>query len=154
MNRGKLAALFACFLFLTACGGGGEERYVGRQVGLDLPRAQEAESTDSHGGFHGDGLLLDKLVFTPADGEEIEEQIQKRGDLWNPGPFDDYLGGILYEGGPAAEGEWPRSPKTAYWFFHDRHEGEGALDQRGSWNYTAALYDAGTDTLYYLEFDT
>ena len=50
--------------------------------------------------------------------------------------------------------ELPRASEEAYWFFEDRHEGEGTLTQRGSWNYTAALYDAGTDTLYYLEFDT
>ena len=154
MRKGNLAAVFGCLLLLTACGGGKQEHYIGRQVGLDLPRAQETESLDSHGGFHGDGLRLDKLVFSSADGREIEEQIQGRGDLWNSGPFDDYLGGILYGGGPAAEGEWPRAPEEAYCFFEDRHEGKGALGERGAWNYTAALYDADTDTLYYLEFDT
>lgn len=80
----KIAAVFVCLLFLTSCGDGKQESYVGRQVGLELPRV----------------------------------------------------------------------PEEAYWFFEDRHEGEGTLTKRGSWNYTAALYDAGTDTLYYLKFDT
>ena len=131
--------------------------YIGLRIGLDLPpQLKEWESSDSHGGFHGDGLRMDILRFSAEDGEVVESLIKSRGDLWNLGPFDDYLGGIVYRSGHGAtEAGWPRYPENAYWFFRDRHsQKEKALHERSSWNYTAALYDADTDTLYYLEFDT
>ena len=147
--------LCACLLFFQGWWAG-QENYVGFRVGLSLPKAQQWESSDSHGGFHGDGLRIDKLRFSPEDGKLVEARIKSRGDLWNEGPFDDYLGGIVYAGGHGAEeAGWPRAPKSAYWFFKDRHsQRDKVLDQRHSWNYTAALFDADTDTLYYLEFDT
>ncbi len=133
-----------------------EGSYLGRKLGIGLPAPQSWESKDDHGGFHGDGLRQDVLQFSPEDGEVVEKRIKSRGDLWNPGPFDDYLGGVVYAGGHGAkEAGWPRNPENAYWFFKDRHnQKEKILTERHSWNYTAALFDTDTDTLYYLEFDT
>lgn len=148
-----LLLLLALLLALCGCSGSRAD-YVGRQVGLDLPRTESVTYQDSHGGFHGDGLLLVELAFAPEDAPSVEDGILRRGDLWNEGPFDDYLGGILYEGGPAGEGGWPRGNDDCYWYFRDRQQDERPLNRRGSWNYTAALYDAQSGTLYYLEFDT
>ena len=132
-----------------------EGSYLGRKLGLELPAPLTWEGADDHGGFHGDGLRWDILQFSEEDGALVEERINSRGDLWNSGAFDEYLGGILYHGGPAKEAGWPRYPENAYWFFKDRQKNqEKPIDQRYSWNYTAALFDADTDTLYYLEFDT
>lgn len=155
-----LLCLLACAVLVVAWAWLGTQKdvegYVGRQTGLKLPEADHWEYFDDHGGFLGDGKLLVMLCFSDEDGVLVEERIKSRGDLWNEGPFDDYLGGILYRNGrPAKEAGWPRSPQNAYWFFKDRHsQQEKALDERHSWNYTAALYDADTDTLYYLEYDT
>ena len=146
-----LPLLLLCFFVWES-----EGSYLGRKLGIGLAEPMSWESTDDHGGFHGDGLRLDVLQFSPVDGEVVEARIQSRGDLWNSGPFDEYLGGIVYaDGHGAKESGWPRYPENAYWFFKDRHsQQEKALDERYSWNYTAALFDADTDTLYYLEFDT
>lgn len=133
----------------------GQENYVGFHVGLNLPAAEEWERSGSHGGWLGDGERLDVLRFSPENGAVVEWLIKSRGDLWNPGPFEEYLGEILYYGGPAKEAGWPRCPENAYWFFKDRQKNqEKPIDQRYSRNYTAALFDADTDTLYYMEFDT
>jgi len=134
----------------------GRDGTLDRQLGFVLPAAEEYTHSDDHGGFHGDGLRMDIRRYSQEVGDQVERAIQSRGDLWNPGPFDDYLGGIVYRSGHgAAEAGWPRYPENAYWFFKDRHsQKEKVLHERNSWNYTAALYDADTDTLYYLEFDT
>ena len=151
----KFTMALLCLFLLAGCTSLTPEEYVGEQVGLELPEAVSVEQSDSHGGFHGDGLRLNTLVFSPEDGQEIEEQITGRGDVWNEGPFDEYLGGILYDGGPAEEGGWPRNPARCWWFFWDRQQDQDTpLDERHSWNYTAALYDGDTCTLYYLKFDT
>ena len=133
-----------------------EGSYLGRKLGIAIPQPISWETADDHGGFHGDGLRTDILKFSPEDGDLMEAHIRSRGDLWNAGSFDDYLGAIIYRGGHGAtEAGWPRHPEKAYWFFKDRHsQKEKALHERYSWNYTAALYDADTNTLYYLEFDT
>ena len=46
------------------------------------------------------------------------------------------------------------------WFFLDRHDqatdpaDDSGLHDRYSWNFTAAIFDADTNVLYYLELDT
>ena len=50
--------------------------------------------------------------------------------------------------------------ESGYYFFQDRHrEAEDPGDpsnlfSRNAYNFTAALYDAGSETLYYYELDT
>lgn len=144
--------LCVCLLFFQGWWAG-QEGYVGFRVGLSLPEAEEWEHSDSHG-WMGDGERLDVLHFSEETGALVEERIKSRGDLWNLGPFDDYLGDILYYGGPAKAAGWPRAPENAYWFFWERNsDREKRLTEGRPRNYTAALYDADTDTLYYLEFD-
>lgn len=60
-----LLLLLALLLALCGCSGSRAD-YVGRQVGLDLPRTESVTYQDSHGGFHGDGLLLVELAFAPG----------------------------------------------------------------------------------------
>ncbi len=40
---------------------------------------------DSHGGFHGDGLLLVELAFARRTPRRWRDGILRRGDLWNEG---------------------------------------------------------------------
>lgn len=49
--------------------------------------------------------------------------------------------------------------ETGYYYFKDRHTGAGGqgskdVVNRYSFNFTVALYDEDTRTLYYCEFDT
>ncbi|HHX23158.1 MAG TPA: hypothetical protein GX723_03965 [Thermoanaerobacterales bacterium] len=50
--------------------------------------------------------------------------------------------------------------KNGYWFFSDRHnkstspEKDVDLFERRSFNFTLAIYDIDTNTLYYFELDT
>ena len=47
--------------------------------------------------------------------------------------------------------------ENGYWYFYDQQGQTHSDDQvlnRGSYNYTFAMYDADKDLLYYCEYDT
>ena len=52
------------------------------------------------------------------------------------------------------------SIENGYWFFDNRHSNsispkeDSNLFNQSSFNFTIAVYDIDTQTLYYLEFDT
>lgn len=66
--------VFLCFLLLSGCASSDNPDYAARQLGLELPPCQTFSRNDSHGGFHGDGLLRMELTFSPEDGETVAER--------------------------------------------------------------------------------
>lgn len=142
-------------VLLSSCGSRTDQpSYAARQLVLNLPSCQSFTSADSHGGFHGDGLLHMELIFSPEDGETVAEAISTHpSGLWNPFPMDQEMEDFLWNGG-AGMAEWP-VPEEGWWFLMDRQtDGEGSMFNRYSQNYTFACYDSETNTLRYLEFDT
>ena len=66
-----------------------------------------------------------------------------------------FIGPYVTEGGKKL---FPKA-ETGYYYFKDRHTGAGGqgnkdVVNRHSFNFTVALYDEDTQTLYYCEFDT
>lgn len=145
---------------------------VSKTLSLDLKDCTIAAHTDTHGGFHGDGATV--AILTWEDSRAVGKQIAQSSD-WNPLPLNDDLqsvfygtsreeDGMIYSRGPLAADEdgTPLFPtvENGYYFFldrsdesRDRHSTEG-LWNRYSFNFTAALYDTDSGTLYYYELDT
>lgn len=125
--------------------------------GLDLSAAQFLSDDDSHGGFHGDGVRLAVIRFdAPVDTAALAA-----ADGWSVLPFRSDLAQLLYEG---MEGVWPSATRipeigNGYWYFLDRCSAQSSdfgrpFIERAAYNFTTALYDADTQTLYYCEADT
>ena len=155
-----IVTIIAC-LFLTSCNtaGNGQTEYFGFKTSVFTV----VDEKDTHGGFHGDGsyyLILDCLEKT----EHAEELIKE----WKPLPLTENLQLIMYGGEKdgvnyaynlAEEAHWPIITNGVYKFV-DRHSeainksDDTNLFNRYSYNFSVAVYDLDTNTLYYFEFDT
>ena len=60
-------AMMLALLLLAGCGGEKDAGYVARKLDIVLPQPAAVTSGDSHGGFHGDGLLHMELTFSQED---------------------------------------------------------------------------------------
>ena len=142
----KLIASIALALLLLLGGFGleSEADYVARKLATDLPEPLSVTYGDSHGGFHGDGLLH----------IAVEEAVSSHpSGYWNPFPMDELMEEVVY-GNCADTVSWP-VPENGWWYLLDRQEdGEGGMLTRHSYNYTFAAYDCETGILYYQELDT
>lgn len=132
-------------------------------LGADVSSAKVISSENSHGGFHGDGERY--LVFE-FENDSFEDTI-KKDNTWHALPFTDhYVTALLYgletpemTYGPYISQDIPKV-SNGYYFFYDRHsESTDPFDatnvlKRGSFNFTAAVYDTDADTLYYIALDT
>lgn len=151
--RARLGLLLVPLLLLTSCARSGAD-LAAHELDLDLPAPQSVTSADSHGGFLGDGLLHMEIVFSTEDGEQVEGEVSHHpSGRWNPFPMDEEMEEYLWGGGAGMAG-WP-VPEEGWWYLEDRQrDGEGSMFDRPSHNYTLAMYDSETATLYYLELDT
>lgn len=134
-------------------------------LGLNISDGTIITDTDSHGGFHGDGITFLEVEF---EDDTCLNQI-KGNSSWMQLPVSYPVDALLYGtqngsssiGPYVTEGGKKLFPKaeTGYYYFKDRHSGAGNQDSkdavnRHSFNFTVALYDEDTRTLYYCEFDT
>ena len=163
MKRGLVILGLLCTLTLSACAGDpqGTLGELSTTLGIDLAQGTVQEAWDDHGGFHGDGARW--VVISPAFSQEAG---------WHATPLPEELEAVWYgltrETDQGEESVGPYLPEgvsvpqveSGYYFFQDRHrEAEDPGDpsnlfSRNAYNFTAALYDAGRETLYYYELDT
>ena len=175
--RGSLSMrkfLFACgmislMLFtLTACGSEDPAEEISRALHIDVSAGEEISSSDTHGGFHGDGISCVALQFPDS---QVADAIAANA-AWTPLPLDETAqalaygvtredGGEVFSAGPYLTDDSgdPLLPGIANGFYRliDRHSdaGDGQnLLERASLNVTLAVYDADSDTLYFCEMDT
>ena len=131
---------------LTACGSEDPAEEISRALHIDVSAGEEISSSDTHGGFHGDGIScvpLDETAQALAYGVTREDG----GEVFSAGPY------LTDDSGD------PLLPGIANGFYRliDRHSdaGDGQnLLERASLNVTLAVYDADSDTLYFCEMDT
>lgn len=137
-----------------------ETAQVSRALGVNASAGTVVSASDSHGGFHGDGLTFIELSF--PDGS-FGSSIQGR---WHALPLSSNLNTLVY--GSSGVGPYITRDGAAcfphvqngYYFFEDRHtestdpQSDFALFQRYSFNLTLALYDTDAQALYYCKFDT
>lgn len=118
------------------------------------------EELNTHGGF-----LRDGAYYLTLDCSENQEKVTELIKDWKPLPLTENLNKALYEKhyGVFEEKSLPKI-ENGFYKFIDRHskvsnEGIEASDDsnifnRYSYNYTIAIYDLDTQTMYYFEFDT
>ena len=165
----RAAALFVCAaatLLSAGCGIGTDAarmraariRYMGTELGVTLEGAELVSLDDSHGGFHGDGILfavLDCSAAPPA---------HEKAAHWKELPLTENLAKLASADYISAKDSGPLFPRieNGLYFFKDRYsdlwEWERYSDanvlNRYSENFTLAIYDADTQTLYYCRIDT
>ncbi len=169
--RGKRTAVLLLLslllaMCLTGCGTDGTAE-IASAVGLTLPDAAVMETTDTHGGFHGDGTLFCAVDCSAAP---AAEQI-KANEYWHRLPLKEPLAEMVYGG---TRGDTTYAPmltdengqsvfppvERGWYFFLDRHAeatdvyDPSGVEDRYSYNFTLALYDEDTDMLYCFELDT
>ncbi len=121
------------------------------------------EETDTHSGFHGDGSY--HLILDCSENKDKATEILRE---WIELPLSENLNLIMYGGKKdgtiygynlAKEAKIPQI-ENGYYYFCDRHsestdsKDASALFDRGSLNFSIAVYDSDTDMMYYFEFDT
>ena len=154
----RFALLVLSFLLLAVCGCGGEKT----AMGFVPDHFTVVEESDSHGGWMGDGLYY--LVLDCAGNrDEALENVSG----WKELPLSENLRLMVYGGEKAGmrysylekEVSIPQMEEGWYYFVDRHRESTDSSDDtnllsRFSFNFSLAVYDAATDRLYYLEFDT
>ena len=123
--------------------------------GLRVKDYTVVESLDTHGGFHGDGSYY--YILDCSQNSEKALEIVSSG--WNKLPLPKNIEVLMF----GHENSWYRladeakMPKVenGYYVFVNRSPGSEASDWYGNiTNFTIAVYDTDTDTVYYFENDT
>ena len=121
------------------------------------------EEKDTHDGFLGDGEY-----YLILDCSEKVEQAKEIIEDWKPLPFTENLQLVMYGGEKNGKyygyelveyANWPVINNGVYKFL-DRHSetvdpsDDTDLIDRASFNFSVAVYDLDTNTLYYFEYDS
>jgi len=162
MKIGKLLSVMLILCLLLSACGMVTERHTD-YFGFDVADFIMVEEEDTHGGFLGDGSYY--LILDCSQNAGKARELTKD---WKPLPFTEVLelamyggvrGDVMYAYDFAEEAHLPRISNGVY-RFHDRHseskDPSDATDllNRGSFNFSIAVYDLDTDRLYYFAMDT
>ena len=142
---------------------------ISKTLDLALAQGNLIENVDTHSGSHGDGDSLQTWTF--AD-DSLLKQIQA-DSAWKSFPLTENLEALLYgvtydEGlsvtvvGPYVSFSEEQLPRVehGYYYFVDRQteseqqNSDEQILERVSYNFSIAIYDTDTDTLYYVEADS
>lgn len=163
----KIILILSVLYSLTGCGIQSPQDEVTNELGISCKSASIISSEDTHGGFHNDGTTFYAMSF--LDDQFLDNV--NTSSYWNKLPLDDNLNALLYginnenySDGPyvADEEGHPLFPtvENGYYYFEDRHyeskdiQDDSEVLNRCSFNFTIAVYDVDTKTLYFCEFDT
>ena len=157
-----ISTLLIFVFLLTACGSQKPQDVISNELGIDVSSGSEVSSSDSHGGFHGDGTAYIALSFpdnTVLD--QIEESTQ-----WKTFPLDRTVQALVYGVSDATSSVGPflndgnGNPivpgiSNGYYLLIDRHSDKkkGILN-RSSFNFILGLYDTDTIVMYYCTLAT
>lgn len=171
MKKGILKGvvlLLAVLLFsLAGCKSQNPLVRISIDLMVDVRDGTLVSQQDSHGGFHGDGETFMEIRFSD---DRCANNIQKNG-AWKTLPLSKNVTALVYG---LEDGEYRIGPmihdqegkplipsvQNGYYYFMDRSsESKDKYDEtevldRGSFNFTVAIYDTDTNTLYYMELDT
>lgn len=143
------------------------QRKVSKALGINASSGKILSHIDTHGGFHGDGYTYTVLQFSD---DSYCDRIPTSAP-WHSLPLSSSMQTILY--GTTKNSQItsplftddngnPLFPKieNGFYYFKDRHSkstnpfDDSAIWNRYSYNFTIAVYDFDTRTLYFGMFDT
>lgn len=160
MRRGCLIGPAAAVIVAAAAlwwyhSAGSMAGHLSRRLDIRLPAGAEIVCQDSHGGFHGDGVLTAVVRFAPRQSEKLAAQLQ---GAWDELPMDREMTEAFYreweQNGAALD--MPPREMEGFWTYRDRYfeqHGEKCRFAPIVQNCTFALFDRETGTLYVLECD-
>ena len=153
-------AVLICVVF-SACGITESPRTA--CFGFEITEFTVVEEKDTHGGFLGDGCY-----YLILDCSQNRSQAHKVINEWEELPLSENLdlamyggerNGVTYGLNFAEVAHWPTINNGVYKFIDRHSESVNEADDtnllsRYSFNFSIAVYDLDTDTLYYFEMDT
>ena len=164
------SAVLALLLAVLCAGCTGNRNSLPSSLGLPLKDSTAVEHWDDHGGM-SDGRGYWKVTLSDQDAAALDARVRS-GKGWHTLPVNEDVETLLYgrewqEGiesfsaGPYLTGKdgTPLLPKAkeGYWFFRNDQTRSWETTEvlgRYSFNFTAAIYDSETQTLYCGELDT
>lgn len=137
-------------------------RYLLNELGIVRDEYAVLYESDSHGGFHGDGMYSVAL-----DCSDHMEEIQRLSAGWRELPLPENLelmlyggerGGVSYEYRLAEEAHFERVENGCFIFNnqHSRaaHSWDDDIFGKYSFNFSIGIFDRDTNILYFLQYDT
>lgn len=133
--------------------------YISEKIGIDISGSKIIEKTDTHGGFHGDGMMFAQIEIS---NKKFEQELKNIGK-WSKEPSE--LTEILLYGNE----EWSpyivddngeplmKKIENGYYFIindTDSNEENIEWSEMYSVNAIVAVYDVDNNILYYYEIDT
>jgi hypothetical protein len=161
-----LLFLMIAFLLSSGCHLFSINGRITKSLGIDIPQDLEIPYEDTHGAL-GDGDTFAVVDFNEDTAEDFLISISENTD-WYPLPLSENLSIMLYGGEKegvnysysyAEEFNIPAA-LNGYWFFNNRHakrispKDDSNLLELSSANFTLAIFDVDTSTLYYWEYDS
>lgn len=163
----KIVLLLLMIFSLVGCGKKDIQSDISDSLGIDVNKGTVLTDSDSHGGFHGDGMMFQQITFEDS---MLSDEI-KDNDSWKPLPLSQNIEALVYgiEEDTSSIGSYLTDEngdtiipdiQNGYYYFYDRHSestepyNDKDVLNRASFNFTLAVYDSDNHVLYYVEFDT
>ena len=140
---------------INGCGKNSSLKKLSDDCGIDLSVGKIISEEDNHGGFQGDGFSL--LVADYSEDASVSDEFSA-SEYWHQMPLPDSLNTFAYQ--PYDEALEIPQIVNGYYYFYDRHSEStdpydaSELLNRYSFNFTFAIYDLDTNTLYLCKYDT
>ena len=145
---------------LIICGCSSNNKNIISKIELDNNTCKIISEIDNHSGFNGDGDYFAKIKCSNINKEELSRH-------WKKLPLSDTLDTVSKIDKCDSKGcmniyEKYKIPNitNGYYYFLDRHPesknkyDDKNLNNRTSYNYTLAILDKDTNTIYFYELDT
>lgn len=156
----KLITIINLLLLMVLVSGCSNNRLknISESIELDVSKCRIEKDIDTHGGFLGDGEQFTKVICSNLD--EVSSN-------WKKLPLTESISKaveLIQCFGDGCKDVYERYDMphitNGYYFFLDRHSesinkyDDTNINNRSSWNFTLAILDNDTNTIYYYELDT
>ena len=86
MEKKIICLVFMIITILSGCADTtiDDVTYISEQIGIDISGSKIIEKTDTHGGFHGDGMMF---VQIEINNKNFEQELKKTGK-WSKQPAE------------------------------------------------------------------